>query len=368
MTTDNLIIRRKTLNSPAIMCSQRSGTKIIATEKDFIQANKIGFNDEIGKITNRATSMIDVQAGFPKGSKEWEILDYRIKCGQLLQQESIDRIKGIEAKPMPEHWYNRHACAIQDDDDEQTIQEKNLNLSVIADRKPYFMIYVYPDLRKEYKKYVDGANAKSLRTFGIPLNELLSLEEKTEQQKEFIDYYWKFIPVGYHDCTINKICWLFEKNFDEYLSRTLPKVDFDYSILKCGIDYTNYTYKKVYKVYEEYKKQITKFHSDARNKRIDKETCVENKDILAQRFAVECFKICNDEKVICDIVLDICYQTENSKQFAWDVCGDTIIENLLVKNENMIQYVEQVDCNGEFSLSGVQYAMKQEKYTLEDNE
>lgn len=44
------------------------------------------FGNEIGSTTNKITSMYDVRAGFPVGSLEYEILSYRIKCGQLYQQ------------------------------------------------------------------------------------------------------------------------------------------------------------------------------------------------------------------------------------------------------------------------------------------
>ena len=39
--------------------------------------------------------MYDVQAQFDKRSKEYQVLEDRIKCGQLYQQNEIDKIKGI---------------------------------------------------------------------------------------------------------------------------------------------------------------------------------------------------------------------------------------------------------------------------------
>ena len=53
---------------------------------------------------------------------------------------------------------------------------------------------------------------------------------------------------------------------------------------------------------------------------------------------MECFKICNNEEQLCNIVLDLCYQKNTSKQFAWDVCGDLIIQRLLQKNNYIINY------------------------------
>ncbi len=40
--------------------------------------------------------------------------------------------------------------------------------------------------------------------------------------------------------------------------------------------------------------------------------------------------------MICDILLDICYGSSQNKQFVWDICGDTIIDRLLKKNNHSI--------------------------------
>ena len=110
MCTDNPILLRRTLNSPTIVCVQRKAEKKVPTESDIIKANKLAFNDDIGIVTNHVTSMIERQAGFMPGSKEYDVLSYRIMCGQLYQQNTIDRAKGIIAKPMPEYWYSYRDC------------------------------------------------------------------------------------------------------------------------------------------------------------------------------------------------------------------------------------------------------------------
>lgn len=92
MCTDNPIIVKNTLNSPTIICLQKKVDKSIPTEEDIIQANKLAFNDEIGTVTNHVTSMIEVQSGFEKGTPEYETLAYRIMCGQLFQQNTINDI------------------------------------------------------------------------------------------------------------------------------------------------------------------------------------------------------------------------------------------------------------------------------------
>lgn len=86
MLTDNPVLSENMEELPAIMCVQRRAVKCVPTVEDMIQANINSFGDDIGKITNRITSMFDVIAQFDKGTPEYEVLSYRIKCGQLFQQ------------------------------------------------------------------------------------------------------------------------------------------------------------------------------------------------------------------------------------------------------------------------------------------
>ena len=90
ITTDNPILLRNTLNSPTIVCVQRKGGKEIITEEALAKSNTQSFGSDIGAITNRVTSMYEVIAQFDKESIEYKTLDYRMKCGQLAQQNSID--------------------------------------------------------------------------------------------------------------------------------------------------------------------------------------------------------------------------------------------------------------------------------------
>lgn len=89
LLTNNKVLVENTLNLPAIMCVQRKAAKKVIEESDLILANKNSFGDEIGKTTNRATTMFDMQAQFSPDSDEYKVLDYRIKCSQLYQQNAI---------------------------------------------------------------------------------------------------------------------------------------------------------------------------------------------------------------------------------------------------------------------------------------
>lgn len=89
MLTDNRVLVDNLRELPAIMCAQKKAKKCIPTEEDMIQANINSFGDDIGKITNRVTSMYDVISKFEPDSEEYNVLEYRIRCGQLQQQNAI---------------------------------------------------------------------------------------------------------------------------------------------------------------------------------------------------------------------------------------------------------------------------------------
>lgn len=86
MLTDNPVLLRCHKPLPALMCAQRNASKIVPVEEDFVRSNIESFGNDIGKTTNWITSMFEVKSRFDANSKEYEELEYRIRCGQLYQQ------------------------------------------------------------------------------------------------------------------------------------------------------------------------------------------------------------------------------------------------------------------------------------------
>jgi hypothetical protein len=361
-STDNNIIIENTLNSTTIECMQKKADKIIPTEKDIIQANKLAFGDEIGTTTNRITSMIERQSVFDENSEEYKTLEYRIMCGQHFQQCSIDKSKGIIAKPMPKYWYDKAACNKLPDDTEDQKHFKELCLKIVAENKPYFMRYVYPDLMAKYNKYIKDTNSKCIREFKMSMSDLMEKSNKTIREKEFIDYYNRLMPVGNNPCTINRISWLFEDAFQSYLAEYDKYYEFDYSILKSGVEYSINDYQRISQIKFEYDDSLRYYQQLANKKRLDKDEVSVNRSIMLQKFKSQCEEICPNEKELCDIVIDMCYSSYKSKQFAWDICGEIIIKNLLQKNNHMIHYPVLVNSDGEFEFGGEQFIICEKKF------
>ena len=88
MLTDNNVLVNKLRELPPLMCAQRKAKKTIPEEEDFIASNIASFGNSIGQTTNWITSMYEVQSHYKEGSREYEVLEYRIMCGELFQQNS----------------------------------------------------------------------------------------------------------------------------------------------------------------------------------------------------------------------------------------------------------------------------------------
>ena len=357
MDTDNPIILRRTKNSPTIVCVQRKADKVIPNEDSIIESNKLAFNDDIGTVTNRVTTMIEIQSNPDLSEDAYNELSDRIMCGQHYQQCTIDRAKGIIAKPMPEEWYNRRPNVIKDDDDDETIERKIFNMSIVADRKPYFMIYVYPHLKKEYNTYFKNSDFKFNALFGRHLNDLTNIQMEclSDEEETFIEYYEAFMPVGYNPCVVNRISWIFEGEFNGYLRKINNTKKFDYSILKSNTEYSKRNYNDIKAIYEEYLAKVENFRKKSSTERIEDAQTERRK--LIESFKAQCELICTNEDELCNIVLDICYKTENSKQFAWDICGGMFIKNLLKKNGYVLSY-PKLSNDYNFKYMGFGFEMK----------
>lgn len=355
INTSSFVLVNNTNNLPAIQCIQQKAPKCIVTEEDLMQSNINSFGNAVGEVTNKITSMFEVQAGFPKNSREYRILDYRIKCGQLYQQNSIDKTKGIVANIMPDKWYNRLSNKSSETATSAERKENLLNCRIVADKKPYFMQYIYPAERAKLIEYNKRTNEKCIMQFRISLNELLKKENKTNAEEKFLERYYQDFPLGQSPCTVNRICKRLENIFDNISFE--HEADFDYSILKCGTPYSRDMYNKIKKIYDKYINETKNYIQYAKSERLRSEELQIQKYLFKERFKRQCLEQCPNEEYLCDIVLDLCYSgTKKSKQFAWDICGDMFIKNLLKRNDYKISY-PKLDSDGDIEFGGNKFSM-----------
>ena len=363
MLTDNSVLVRKLVQLPALMCAQRKAKKRISSEEDFIRSNIDSFGNSIGQTTNWITSMFEVRSHFEKESDEYNVLSYRIQCGQLYQQNEIDKSKGIVCKPMVKSWHSRHDANQIDDPEERQFYRR-----IVADKKPYFMRYIYPPLMKEYNTYIKNTNRNALREFGMSVEEIEKIDCGclTEDQARFLRSYHYHIPVGVGDCVMNRICKKVEAIFDGYIRTHNSNTTFDYRILKSDAEYIPKQYTAINKIILEYNKRVTNYMAFADCERVDDAEASAALSVIESEFIAECDNICPDRKALCNIVLDICYRHNSTKRFCWNICGDVIIDNLLEKNGNMISF-PVLDPDGDIVFGGERFAMRTKEIEVYDN-
>jgi hypothetical protein len=254
---------------------------------------------------------------------------------------------------MPKEWYNY--CAAQSNPETSHL---------VANKKPYFFIYIYPKTMHEYRSYINKTNKTCIMRFGMTIEKLISLSEKSKEQEEYLKYYYSKMPVSLGNSVMNRICRKIENEFKDYkVKNDIQK--FDSAILKSDVVYTKGRYNAIKELYNEYKIQLSaKMKHNNSNKNDNSDKQIEFNDLKCN-FKNKAFEICNNEQELCNIVIDLCYKNNLSKQFAWDICGDRIIQNLLEKNNKITYPVE--DSNGNILFGGRLFSMVEKEVNIENH-
>ena len=352
MLTDNKTLTSCIKQLPALMCVQRKAEKRVSTEEDFIRSNIASFGNEIGQTTNWITSMYDVRAQYAPTTEEYSALTYRIQCGQTYQQNAIDKAKGIVCKPMPRSWHDRHAATKIEG------EQRELYRRIVADKKPYFMRYVYPELMRKYNTYIRNTDRNAKREFQLSIDELMSLpySKLTDRQKDFLKYYELCMPVSTNNCVMNRICRRFEDAFDGYLRGRSSHASFDYRFMRGPEQYSKSLYSKIKALYDEYNSRLISYQIMVDYDRLMDDEAAPSLERINEDFRNACCRECPDERVLCNIILDMCYTRKATKQFVWEMCGEQIIKNLLAQNNNRITF-PTLDPNGDISYGGQQFRL-----------
>ena len=355
-TTDSAPLLKNQKNLPALNCIQYNASKKVVTEEDVIKANKNGFGSKIGSITNRITAITSLMANYEPGSEEYEILRYRTQCGQALQQEEIDKAKGILPNPMPKNWYISSENIVKNEDSEQIKAKKMLDQRLCASKKPYFFGYNYTTLKQEYDSFVRDTNEHMQSVIGKNVRDLLKNDGKLpENEQKILEFYKKRLPLDVSPSTMNRICWAIEDEFDGV--DLFDNVKFDHSVYKSGLEYAPEDYQLIKLKCEAHKQK---------KREINKKKFVDHEDIdesatdqimkLNADLEENCFSICPNEQILCEILLDICYRDGMDVSIVWNICGDVIVDKLIQKS-GKYSYPEQSD-KGEFNYGGTQFIMR----------
>ena len=371
-TTDNeYIIKGSRREVLPVVCLQKSADKVHCTEQSFIDADKLllkGDIENVGIVTNRATAIESYKSNFEFGSKEWLELDYRVRACIAISQSSIDAAKGIKIDyGFPKSWILNKPNKINENDDEETITKKQFYDRIVVDKKPYFFIYVYESTSKEYKKLKRDENKRCLRMFGKSLDEIMQ-NPTTEEELEAIKYYNRKCPIDMSPSIVNKMAWYVE---DYFKGIRFEKLDTNkyVDLLKTDVPYEEEMLEKGKFVYKKYLNDMKCMTSSFVAARTDSEEKTERRNEALNQVKDELHKISNNEEQLCNMIIDLCYaEIKTSKHFAWSMCGNQIVHNLLVKNGGYVEYPIMVEDDEEYDFTYKGYKFKMYRKEIDINE
>ena len=128
------------------------------------------------------------------------------------------------------------------------------------------------------------------------------------------------------------------------------------------VKYSKALYKKIEDIKDEYDKTVQKSIKKEIKDQADDYEIEQIKATLFREYQYKCLSVCVDESVLCNIIIDMCYKESNkSKQFAWETCGDIIIKNLLEHHNNIIKYPVQSK-DGDITYKGLTFKMEELVY------
>lgn len=164
---------------------------------------------------------------------------------------------------------------------------------------------------------------------------------------------------------MNKICRRFEEEFDGYIGKHNSSIKFDYSIMRNDSEYSSSQFYAVKKLYDDYSRRLQNYMVFADYERLDRWDSLSELQTMDEDFRKDCDKVCSNEDMLCNIILDICYKKNSTKKFVWSMCGRNIIHNLLKKNDYRIQF-PTIDTDGSISYGGERYSVKSQRIEVDE--
>lgn len=330
--------------------------KIVFTNEDLQIADKFTFGSIIGRITNNVTIIRTLMYNFDKDSKEYKTLLNRMRMGCKLQSAQIDKAKiGRAVKGIPTVWgkWNK----VTDSDTEEQVNEKNFLNSLICDKHPYFFIYLYSSTKKKYKKWKNDFDISCKSRWNMGVEQLIQLENKTDEQENFIERYYRSCPVVDNNSGMNLLCHYMEsvKNNIKINIKNCPDMEYINIYKRADYEYSDDTRYKVYDLIKQLRKELRASISNSNKNKFDSDISNDLGNIY-EIYTNKIFKVCSNKYEIINCLIDIFYIDFPSynKDILWNMFGNDIVENVIHNSGTQIQYpIESID--GDILYLGKKY-------------
>lgn len=329
-------------------------------EEELYKYDIKGFNPKIGFLTNCSTTMYAMLPEYDEKSEECQEIIRRLKQCRKEQGSIIDSAKGLVVRPIPSHW-TRWIHIDEEEMEEAEIKRAELSNNVLIDKRPLFMIYLYYNYAREHRKFENNYNIYCVANFGITLKEMLEKEpeELTDEEKGFINLYYRYNPFLDTDSTVNNISSHMQSKIKE-IKATRKRVDLEkilHILRDSSIEIDKSKLKKLYNLYKRYKSEKRNLFNLRNNtgEQIYKTLEQYNKAIRKEAYA----GISSNIKELANLAVTICYEMNpnDNKSFAWNVFGEGIVENVKKNRQKEIMVPILNEDVGEIEYLGRRYSM-----------
>ena len=319
MTTDNDDMISAVVGGNPITYNHPKAEKKKITQKSLFLADMSSMGTKIGFITNISSSLHSLYYSFLKGSVERHEIGQRLKLLRMYQGFEIDSGKSSgEKRLVPDEW-SKWSKELGD-----------LDKRIIADRRPYFMVYLYPHYFRKYKKELDSADRYCWSRFGKSASDVLSFPSNRVEEN-FCRNYYKYSYFIFSPSPMNRVCWHMEETLSTQEAH-LREGNFEYkeiySSRKPNIDEDKL--KAMYTVMEKYivlKKVWRKSRGDIKKDIWDSLSQIRNNVIR---------DVTSNSQEIGDLAVALMEKTSRASSFSWNICGDDIVENILSRHGRQI--------------------------------
>jgi hypothetical protein len=351
-TTNNKTILKCRYGGLPVYYEPKKADKTEIVDSELYKTDVLAYNTKIGFITNIGTTLYEIQSKFAPNNPEFKEINNRLKLCCKEQSATIDSAKGIKCKSFPSHWTRWTNISKCGTEEEQKLAEQNN--SILVDKRPYFMRYLYPTYNRLYKAFLSDFDRYTHTTYNLPTTSLLGgLNDSLDHTKE-IEYFNNKNPLLMTYGTMNRICYYMESQLYE-ITKSYGK-KYDREIYNCLIN-KNIELEprdlelmsQTYDIYKDFKNSQALSESDFST---------------YQQFFKQLRNVCLAEistnlKYLANLAIEICYGGDKKRDFVWDCFGKGVVQNLLDKNN-----VAKIPCKN--NCGNIEYLF--DKYSVEELE
>jgi hypothetical protein len=328
MTTNNEQVINNAYRGLPVTYTKNKTPKEIIDENTLYEYDIKAFDTRIGFITNCSTTLYAMLSQYDKSSKEYSEIIKRLKICRKEQGNQIDKAKGLIVKSFPKHWTNWTKVTSANESFSDAIKFNN---SILIDKRPYFMRYLYTNYNKDYTQHIANFDKYCLAMFG---KEFKDINEHDEGYSDIIEKYERYSPLLDTRCTMNDICHHMEKTVKE-IKLSFPLEIHENLLLFMKdktIPFDSAKYKQMEALFRRYRSERSRFNKIAA--REGQASSGEGRFRTIEQYnkfiRFEAYKISQNFAELTNLAVSICYELHpsDSKSFVWSVFGDGIVENI----------------------------------------